>query len=121
MSLQSERVQRQIAEIENLRRLILQCNLTKLCAVCHISPVYTIRPGVHSMTCIRMQCKRAWILGEPYRCQACKSLDFERLEMQWDNDGRKLYRCNKCQKTYAIHHRTFEAVIDSEAGEESTQ
>jgi len=74
------------------------------------------------MTCGRMQCRRAWLFNEPWRCQFCQSLDFSRIDMKWDEEGRKLYSCGKCKKTYAVHNRmTFETMADVEASEEDTE
>jgi predicted nucleic-acid-binding Zn-ribbon protein len=114
MSQQTIRIQKQTADIQRILRLVEVTGRTGLCAVCHHFPIYTIRPSVSSMTCGRMQCRRAWLLNEPWRCPECKSMDFERVEMTWDSEGRKLYRCGQQNKTFAIQHRTFETVTETE-------
>lgn len=70
---------------------------TGLCVSCREQPVYTI-PGTGrtSMTCGRMQCRRAYLLWELVRCPQCQSFDFWRLVFQEDERGNKLYECRNC-------------------------
>lgn len=67
------------------------------------------------MTCTRPQCKRAWLLFEPYKCELCGSMNFERVPLAWDDKGRKLYHCRTCKKTYAVARQVvFETMADAE-------
>lgn len=115
MSQQTIRTQRKVAELQTLMAIIQRSERTRLCAVCSLSPTYEISPGVHSLTCGRMQCRRSWLLREPWRCEVCKSLDFERVGIQADQDKPKVYHCGNCKKNYVIKGRTVETLAETEA------
>lgn len=85
--------------------------MTLSCCICQQLPRYQIRPGVFSACCVRQQCLRAYLLREPWRCPKCQSMDFRRLDMQWDSKDRKLYYCGKCKKNIAVGNRVRFEVI----------
>lgn len=88
---------------------------TGLCAIYRQVPAWKIREGVYSNTCQRIQCIRAWIFKEPWRCPTCKSLEFWRVMTDLE---RKIFYCRQCNRDYSIRGRAIMEVVGHEALED---
>ncbi len=111
-TIQARQVARLRTSIEAVNSAIAYVDRTGLCVSCRLHPVYEIRPGAASMTCDHIQCKRAWLMGEPVRCINCQSLD---IGPAGNGEGDlKEFECYTCEVKFSKGRGLISTIEDED-------